>query len=165
MTPDLFVQVFCFERKILYNILVGWRFLVCMFSRCLQCSCSTIHVKSANYTRIVCKLHWSSLSGGRVFLPIKWAIFARMLCLSAPFLRLGGLLLLRNSLTDNTLRILLQMGCFCPFLLFVAKLALQVVCGGEKTLHRRCFVSGMALPGVCRGGRLCPVCKIGQSVK
>ena len=77
MIPDLFVWVFCFERKILYNILVGWRFLARMFSRCLQCSCSTIHVKSANYTRIVCKLHWSGLSDGCVFFTDKMGDFCQ----------------------------------------------------------------------------------------
>lgn len=75
MIPDLFVWVFCFGRKILYNILVGWRFLVCMFSRCCQCCCSTIHVKSDNYTRVVCKLHWSSLSGRQVFFADKMGDF------------------------------------------------------------------------------------------
>lgn len=75
MIPDLFVWVFCFGRKILYNILVGWRFLACVFSRCCQCGCSTIHVKSANYTRIVCKLHWSSLSGRRVLFADKMGDF------------------------------------------------------------------------------------------
>lgn len=118
----------------------------------------TIHVNFANFSGAVCLT-------GVYFLPIKWAIFAGMLCLSAPFLCLSGLLLLRNSLADRLLRILLQMGCFCPFLLFVAKLALQVVGRCEKTLHRRCFVGGMMLPDVCWGGRMCLVCKIRQSVK
>ena len=144
--------------KKLYNILVVRCFVTRVFYRRCRCGCSTIHVKFAKFSCEVCSRYMC-------FLSIKWAIFAGRLCLSAPFLCLGGLLLLCNSLTDNTLRILLQMGCFCPFLLFVTKLALRVVGRCEKTLHRRCFVSGMVLPGVCRGGRLCPVCKIGQSVK
>lgn len=124
MIPDLFVWVFCFGRKILYNILVGWRFLACMFSRCCQCCCSTIHVKSANYTRIVCKLHWSGLSGIRVIFADKMGDFCWKAVPFCSFSLSWGLLLLCNSLTDNTLRILLQMGCSCPFLLFVTKLAL-----------------------------------------
>ena len=144
--------------KKLYNILVVRCFVTRVFYRRCRCGCSTIHVKFAKFSCEVCSRYMC-------FLSIKWAIFAGMLYLSASFLCLSGLLLLCNSLVDKVLRILLQMGCFCPFLLFVAKLALQVIDGCEKTLHRRCFVSGMVLPGVCRGGRLCPGCKIGQSVK